>query len=259
MSALEPLLQQAGFTDYEARAYIALLQKSPQTGYELAKHSGIPRANIYGVLQKLESRGAAVKVVSPDAVRYNAVSSELVIQRMKGSYLDMMQEIENHMQALTRNIEGEHVESFEGYENLIFYTTDLLQSAREGVVVALHSKEAEQLTPPLAKTTESGIHLKTLCLSGCKEPCQACHGEFHQVSFPYPENPRWFIAVADESMLVAGEISKGQVTGIRTRLPVVVKMTSLFLQQSCLITWLIQSGHLDAELLPEDFALRQGQ
>jgi HTH-type transcriptional regulator, sugar sensing transcriptional regulator len=50
------LLQELGFGDYEARAYVTLLQRSPVSGYELAKTSGIPRANVYAVLQKLEER-----------------------------------------------------------------------------------------------------------------------------------------------------------------------------------------------------------
>ena len=33
------VLQRLGFGDYEARAYTALLQRSPMTGYEIAKHS----------------------------------------------------------------------------------------------------------------------------------------------------------------------------------------------------------------------------
>jgi hypothetical protein len=45
------LLQDLGFTEQEARAYQALLQHNPVTGYELAKVSGIPRPNTYPVLE----------------------------------------------------------------------------------------------------------------------------------------------------------------------------------------------------------------
>ncbi len=62
MTEATTLLQELGFGDYEARAYVALLQRSPINGYELAKASGVPRANIYAVLQKLAERGAVVRV-----------------------------------------------------------------------------------------------------------------------------------------------------------------------------------------------------
>ena len=46
------ILQRLGFGDYEARAYTALLQRSPMTGYEIAKLSRIPRANVYDILPR---------------------------------------------------------------------------------------------------------------------------------------------------------------------------------------------------------------
>ena len=54
MEPIVELLQKLGFGEYEARAYVALLQNRPLNGYELAKASGLPRANVYSVLQKLE-------------------------------------------------------------------------------------------------------------------------------------------------------------------------------------------------------------
>jgi HTH-type transcriptional regulator, sugar sensing transcriptional regulator len=40
-------LQALGFSQYEARAYCALLQKSPANGHEVAKLAGIPTSKVY--------------------------------------------------------------------------------------------------------------------------------------------------------------------------------------------------------------------
>ncbi|MFM8857535.1 MAG: TrmB family transcriptional regulator [Actinomycetota bacterium] len=57
------LLKTVGLTEYEAKAYIALIALGePMNGYEVAKASGIPRSTIYEVLAKLVARGAAVQV-----------------------------------------------------------------------------------------------------------------------------------------------------------------------------------------------------
>lgn len=45
------------FTEYESKAYLALLQESPLTGYAVAKKSGVPRSKIYEVLESLVIRG----------------------------------------------------------------------------------------------------------------------------------------------------------------------------------------------------------
>ena len=53
-------LVKIGFSEYEAKAYVALLRENPITGYQLAKLSGVPRSMIYEVLSKLVLRGAAM-------------------------------------------------------------------------------------------------------------------------------------------------------------------------------------------------------
>ena len=45
-----------GFSTQEARVYLALLQHPSATGYELAKHAGLQRANVYQVLATLSDR-----------------------------------------------------------------------------------------------------------------------------------------------------------------------------------------------------------
>jgi sugar-specific transcriptional regulator TrmB len=60
-------LMEIGFGSYEARAYCALLMKSPANGYQIARQSGIPRAKIYECLERLVSRGAAVLVESGES------------------------------------------------------------------------------------------------------------------------------------------------------------------------------------------------
>lgn len=57
------LLKAVGMSEYEAKAYIALLSEGePMNGYEVAKSSGVPRSTVYEVLAKLVSRGAAIQV-----------------------------------------------------------------------------------------------------------------------------------------------------------------------------------------------------
>src|SRR4051795_8767231 len=59
----EPEVVQAlvalGFSLNESRAYGALLQESPATGYEVGVRAQIPRSAVYGVLRRLVKAGAA--------------------------------------------------------------------------------------------------------------------------------------------------------------------------------------------------------
>lgn len=64
-------LKTLGFSEYEARIYVSLIEASPTTAYELAKKSGVPRPNAYSALTVLADRGAAMPV-SENPVRYVA-------------------------------------------------------------------------------------------------------------------------------------------------------------------------------------------
>ena len=49
-----------GLTRQEALIYVELLVKGKQTGYEIAKETGISRSNVYSVLAALAEKGAGL-------------------------------------------------------------------------------------------------------------------------------------------------------------------------------------------------------
>lgn len=65
-------LQGIGFSDYEAKAYVALVLSPNSTAYEISKAATIPKANCYTVLENLRKKGA-VQAVSENPVKYVAV------------------------------------------------------------------------------------------------------------------------------------------------------------------------------------------
>ena len=76
MNAAIEHLQAIGFGEYEARAYATLVQRGPLTGYQLAKESGIPRPNIYAVIDRLEKRVAVTRIEVKDGVKYAALPAD---------------------------------------------------------------------------------------------------------------------------------------------------------------------------------------
>src|SRR6185503_8934614 len=58
-SAAAEALLELGFSLNEARAYGALIEEHPATGYEVAARAQIPRSAVYGALRRLVKAGAA--------------------------------------------------------------------------------------------------------------------------------------------------------------------------------------------------------
>ena len=51
------ILKNLNFKEYEAKAYLALLEESPLTGYAVAENSSVRHSKIYEVLESLVMRG----------------------------------------------------------------------------------------------------------------------------------------------------------------------------------------------------------
>lgn len=51
------MLQELGFTEYEAKVYCALVRFPGSTGYETGGHSKVPRARVYEILESLQEKG----------------------------------------------------------------------------------------------------------------------------------------------------------------------------------------------------------
>src|SRR6478672_13299755 len=74
-----PSLVALGFSLNESRAYAALLQESPATGYEVGVRAQIPRSAVYGVLRRLVSAGAARSIAGTPERFAPAPAEELLV------------------------------------------------------------------------------------------------------------------------------------------------------------------------------------
>ncbi|MEI2690522.1 MAG: helix-turn-helix domain-containing protein [Anaerolineae bacterium] len=61
-------LAELGFTEYEAKVYLALLDDYPASGYQISKTAGVPRSMVYEALGRLKLRGAVLE--TPDEPRH---------------------------------------------------------------------------------------------------------------------------------------------------------------------------------------------
>ncbi|MBN2500501.1 MAG: TrmB family transcriptional regulator, partial [Anaerolineales bacterium] len=68
-----------GFTEYEAKVYLALLAENPANGYQVSKHSGVPRSMVYEALGRLEARGAVLKKEDRRATLYRPVPPDVLL------------------------------------------------------------------------------------------------------------------------------------------------------------------------------------
>jgi predicted transcriptional regulator len=257
MTNAAALLQELGFSEYEARAYVALLQRSPLNGYELAKASGLPRANVYSVLQKLEERGAVVRYDSPSGARYAPLPPAALTGRIGKRFQGLLDAAQRSLDEVSSPTEHAYVWNARGYTVLLEQARELVGQTTERLLVVIWPAEARALAEPLAQAEARGVEIVTLCPTACADACGGCRGQIYRYSLTLEQPTRWLVLVPDGAELLAGEIGAGDDTlAVRTRQRLLVDLASWYIRHSIALAAVLSDldNQLERLLEPETLA-----
>jgi predicted transcriptional regulator len=233
MAEIMEVLQALGFGEYEARAYVALLKHSPLNGYELAKDSGLPRANVYSVLGRLEERGAVVRLDTPSGTRYSAIPPSELMGSMGSKFSANLSTAQRMLEEVAAPPSYEYVWNAHGYPSLLDHARTLIGGAQHRLLVATWTPEARALASDLAEAEERGVEVITLCLQGCPTECGGCRGAIFRYRLAPEYDSRWLVVVQDESEALAGEIGPGdEALTVRTRQRLLVELSAWYIRHS---------------------------
>jgi DNA-binding MarR family transcriptional regulator len=243
-------LQQLGFSEYEARAYEALVGAGELNGYGLAKKSGIPRANIYAVAEKLLVRGALLRVEHEGGQRYVAVAPEQLLRKLA---TDHKQALDAAQQTLTQDParhEPAPVFNLRGNE-LLAKAADIIDDCHDSLLVAIQPADAAALSQAMHRASDRNIRITTLCLQACEGVCGGCQGAVHRYALARGGSLRWLVLVADQRIALVGQVGDGSAEGMTTRQQLVVELAADFIRQNLGLAAICQGlGRRLEELLP---------
>lgn len=151
-------LQRIGFSEYEARTYLSLLQANPATAYEVSKHSGLPRANTYGALDNLAKKGA-VQPVTENPVRYAPVRPEMLLDRFSSDINAVCDRLKNQLQGLEEDDQSDVVWSLSGQEQIEKKIDELIDAATNHVWIKASTAVLKQHTASLQRAAKRRVTL----------------------------------------------------------------------------------------------------
>ncbi|MBC8450194.1 MAG: TrmB family transcriptional regulator [Chloroflexi bacterium] len=164
-------LQGLGFSEYEARAYVALLQKNPVSGYELSKLSGVPRSMIYEVLGKLTGRGAALSLPVKGTALYAPVPADELLDRLQREHEELIDQTRQGLTSLAADSDLDVVWNIKGADNILAKAQEMIDQAQRSLHLALLPTTFDLLKPALSQAVARGVQIVlyttgTLELSG---------------------------------------------------------------------------------------------
>lgn len=249
---LHALLQELGFGDYEAKAYLALTDAGQCTGYEVAKAAGIPRANVYAVLDRLLARGAVQRLDTAAGTRYAGTPPSKLLAQLERGHQRRLAAARRGFARLKPTEDHAPAISLRGEDELLRRAHAEIDAAHESLTIALGPEEAGHLADALAHAHERGVAIRTLCLQGCAPQCSACRGEVWrlQVQASATARRRWLLLVVDEREALVGQLAAEVSHGLVTAQGPVVELVDAYIRQSLALALLGDglAGRLD-ELL----------
>jgi sugar-specific transcriptional regulator TrmB len=146
-------LVELGFSEYEAKAYVALLKENPATGYHVAKVSSVPRSMIYEVLGKLTARGAAMELRKEGKTQYAPVSPQEFLSQLQRDHEELVTSLKDDLMSAGATSALEYVWNIEGYENVMAKAQEMIRQAQDRVYMAV----LPSTFPPLKPSLEEAI------------------------------------------------------------------------------------------------------
>jgi sugar-specific transcriptional regulator TrmB len=163
-------LVKIGFSEYEAKAYIALLRESPVSGYQLSKLSGVPRSMIYEVLGKLTTRGAAMTLHTGGATKYAPVPAAEFLDQLLQEQEDLVVSLKDDVAHLTSAPDLEYVWNIEGHENILAKAEEMIDQAKSRIYLALLPATFPELKPVLEEAIGQDVRVVVYTTSELELP-----------------------------------------------------------------------------------------
>jgi sugar-specific transcriptional regulator TrmB len=164
-------LVELGFSEYEAKAYVALLKENPATGYQVSKVSSVPRSMIYEVLGKLTARGAAMALRKEEKTQYAPIPPKEFLNQAQREHEELITALRDDLDGLGKTSDLAYVWNIEGYDNVMAKAREMVRDARERVYMAVLPSTFPSLKPALEAAVARGVRVvvyssRSLDLSG---------------------------------------------------------------------------------------------
>jgi len=155
-------LRRLGFSENEAKVYVTLMKHPGSTGYEVSRHSGVPRAKVYEVLEGLTARGAVLPEHTVDRTLYRVLPYTVLLQEHRRSTDHLLAELYRDLSRLTTEEDGHWAVTASGQSRVMSRAIDLITAAKHSLIAAGRPEELMALGPHLAEAERKGVAVQVL-------------------------------------------------------------------------------------------------
>jgi len=202
-------MQKIGFTSYESKIYLALLQRNPATGYEISKISGVPQAKVYENILRLGNMGAVLNIGN-DPVKYVPLPPEKLLKKVDVEFEKSINALKSKLPSLSSSEEPDYVWNIKGYYATMDKASQLIKDAGKSLLVSVWAEDAMYFYNELMEAANRGVDVRIL-IYGKKDIFGLKNIYYHggeKKLLKEAGGSRWITLVADEKEVLAGQIDE---------------------------------------------------
>jgi sugar-specific transcriptional regulator TrmB len=161
-----------GFTEYEAKIYLALLKESPANGYQLSKRTGVPRSMVYEALGRLHTRGAVLSSGDERTTIYRPLPPEQLLDKYSRQYQNLINNLHEELKGLYTAHEEDVLWSISGEEAIYSYASQMIQRGQTEIYLVMGDDALERLRETLHPVCRADLSVGALLTGSGDLDCE---------------------------------------------------------------------------------------
>ncbi len=161
-------LKELGFTEYEGKVYMTLINDHPLSAYNISKNSGVPHSRVYDITRRLIKKGYVTsKGTNPEL--FSPISPEELISRLRRDNSKRTSELQHQLESIKFTADFDPVWNLSGRSEAMEMSRQLTEEAESTIFVGIWDDEFAELEDSFRKASSRGVRINIL-LYGTAKP-----------------------------------------------------------------------------------------
>ncbi len=246
-------LTQLGLSEYEAKAYTALLKENPLTAYEIAKISGVPSSKVYEVIKKLETRHMVQSIHGERSRMYIPISPDEFVESFRAAIEDNLQAVKRELKSFKSGLDTTYTWHMKDYENLILKAKRMLNTSQQTILLSTWPEEITVLSKSISDAEGRGVKIAIVHYGATNMKFGQIYRHPAEDTIFSQRGARGFTLVADSKEVLVGKIRDYETEAIWSMNESFVIMAEDYIKHDIYVMKIVERFD---PLLREKFGLR---
>lgn len=154
-------LNDFGLTVYEAKTYLALLEKHPAHGSDISRRSGVPGPKVYETLDRLKQKGL-VADLETNPVTYEPLPYKELLRQQRSSFMKTEQYLSETLPLIVSPTQSIVLWKQDGYDTLINKACQIIHEAKNNILISFWESESADIEAALRAAHARDVKVVTI-------------------------------------------------------------------------------------------------